>query len=451
MPRFAVQNPSSQPLFWTIESDPQTVAPNGSATYTLNTDISGFNFSNSRGAQLIMTDAHNPDMRASLMLPADESARFYDAVPNGEFRYWDADSRTPVRWELLAPQVGTLRLVNAAGSTSTALELAVQDATAPDWSTVMLETFIPVPYAPIEMWVKPPIQGNLAPSFNVIYGVEVRSTWNDQRVWVLFGDEAGSGMLAPDLPYWMIAAPRDTWSLQAVDVRQIFDSLDLEFGQPRRIVRYDLPFATQMINFRLLLAARQQSEVGFSAQFGAVQSSELLPDPDAIIAEDMEHPEWSLLWRGDLDYTARNYELARDDYAGAIMANPELPDGYMGLGRANFALENWDSAVNSLELAIARGYSPAIEAQNLIAQALEAQGFYDDAYSAYQEAEVYIAANLVVGVADQVTTYYGLGKHAAREGNCETANSYFNRVLALQPDNIAAQSGLSACLSTSGS
>lgn len=443
-PRFSVQNSNSQPFFWHIEDGPEILEPAASALYTISTDIPGFSFDISRGAQVIVSDARNASLRASVLVQPDLGARFYDAIPNGDFRYWDIDIGTPARWGLLA-EAGNIRLLALPDDERETLAVTVEAASAHEWSMVMLETWIPAPNAPVEVWVKPPAQANLPPSFDVIYGFELLSTWNEQRVWVLFGDEPAAGELPNGVPYWMIPAPRETWSLQTIDVRHIFETLGLELSAPRRVVRYDLPFNVSMMNFRLLAAARNQAEDTLTVEFGAVKSTALLADPAALVAQDRANPEWNLLWRAEMSFAARNYAAAREDYTAALLVNPDLPDAYMGLGRANLALKNWDAAINAFELALAKGYAPSVEGYNLIGQAQEAAGNFAAAYTAFRAAEAYLMSNAVVAADDEIATYLGLGRHFARVGECDTAYSYFERVLILDADNAGALHAMAEC------
>ena len=126
---------------------------------------------------------------------------------------------------------------------------------------------------------------NRAPDFDLIYGLELLSTFDNQRAWVLFGDGLQSGEIEPGLPYLMLPAPRDQWSRQMIDPRQIFATLGITIAPPQPIeTRFDaLHFPKQMLNFRLLLAARRGSSPLIEADFGAVSSSENRADPAALI------------------------------------------------------------------------------------------------------------------------------------------------------------------------
>jgi hypothetical protein len=86
----------------------------------------------------------------------------------------------------------------------------------------MLDTWIAL-LTPLSVWVNPPQNANRAPDFDLIYGLELLSTFDNQRAWVLFGDTEVSGEIEPGLPYVMLAAPRGTWSQRAT----------LRIGTPR--------------------------------------------------------------------------------------------------------------------------------------------------------------------------------------------------------------------------
>ena len=137
-------------------------------------------------------------------------------------------------------------------------------------------------------------------------GSKLISTSNQNRVWVLFGDKKQMGDLEPDLHDWMTTAPRGTWSRQTLDLRQIFAALRLEISPPERVANWSYEFPLSMLNFRLLLAARNISEPSISADFGPVNVLSLRPDVDSLIEDRLNHPEELLIWRGDLmDETER--------------------------------------------------------------------------------------------------------------------------------------------------
>jgi hypothetical protein len=442
-PRFSVQSWSDQPFFWRIEDGPEQLGPNQTGSYTLSSDGAGNGFSIYNGAQVIVSDAEEYNPRASFVIQSDLGYRYYDAIANGSFRFWDATRNVPAGWGLLGEPGTTVQYVDMQNNAA-ALHFRLPSPPSSAWTIAMLDTWIPFPTSPVQVWVNPPANANQPANFNLVYGFELFSTTNQNRVWVLFGDEARHGEIQPGLYYWMMPAPRETWSQQTFNARQVFDDLGLEVSPPQLVSRFGVNFPVSMMNFRLLLAARNQSAESVSADFGPV-STGLLPDPGVLMDESIEHPEWALMWRAQQNLLARNYEKAREDFTQAIIASPDLADAYMGLGRASGGLGNWEAAGNAFEVAILRGYIPIVEAQNALAEALDAQGRKDEAYQVWRQAETTIAAGSV-SIANQITTYLGLGQSLMGQGQCEQAAYYFQRVLALDPDDGEAQTALAQCV-----
>jgi tetratricopeptide (TPR) repeat protein len=93
-------------------------------------------------------------------------------------------------------------------------------------------------------------------------------------------------------------------------------------------VRYDVVGPTLMINFRLMGGARNQPPGALAFEFGPVQSRSVLPDPDEMTREYLAQPEVFVMWRGDYNLLARNYDKALDYYTTALELNPSLDEAH---------------------------------------------------------------------------------------------------------------------------
>ncbi|MBZ0286474.1 MAG: hypothetical protein K8I30_02585, partial [Anaerolineae bacterium] len=325
-PRFSVQSWPNQPLFWDIQDGPDALPAGGRAFYRISTLVPGEMLDMARGGQVIVTDAANDGLRAAEVLSGDTGFISMDGVPNGTFEYQDRFTGAPTLWGLVTVpiQSGAKAALIDAEPFGYAIRLTLQPSTTETRAVAMLDTWLTMPEALLSVWVNLPQNANHAPDFDLIYGLELLSTFDNQRAWVLFGDSASSGEIEPGLPYLMLPAPRGTWSQQAIDPRAIFQTLGIQIAPPQPIqTRFDtLDFPKQMLNFRLLLAARRGSSALVSADFGPVAAAQNRANPATLIQGAVTGPLLIDIMRGDFNRAVHNDAPAADYYRSALNLNP---------------------------------------------------------------------------------------------------------------------------------
>jgi hypothetical protein len=433
-PRFSVQSGPDQPFFWHIVRGPLQLSPGSSASYAIRTDVPMEMFDPRRGAQVVVSDAESYDLRAAAIIAPAIDARYHDAIPNGAFTFWDGDRNVPLHWGLIAdPYRDGLITASGSGEQPHAIRLTIPDASASQWSRVLLDTWLPFPDAPVQVWVNPPADANRAPDFDVLYGLELESTGNQNRVWVLFGDEARTGEIDPGVPYWMVPAPRETWSQQTLDLRQIFADVGLAIPDPQRVVWADTELPVSMLNFRLMFAARRGPDVPLTADFGPVRSTRRTPDFDALIRARVDQPVDFLIWRGDFSRQNRNYADALAYYRDALAASPAGRACYR-VGETYRLMDDGGNADQAFQACIDAGYR--------VGDAIAQQGWIAYYQGDMRRADNRFRSASLRGSADG---YGGLGYLALARDDCGAAVVYFNYALDIQPDLASAQSGLGVC------
>jgi hypothetical protein len=337
-PRLSIRSRSDetfQAQFWHIDRGPEILEPGASADYAISGTWPLWGINPQYGAQLIVTDANSYDLRARTVVEPTFYAAYPGIIPNGDYAFWRGDEEAPYIWQAFTVPTapGTVERIelDELDDGFPALRLTLPDRD--EWSRVLLETEIVFPDIPIQIWVKPPAESNIAPDFAIVYGVELFA--DDQRVWVLFGDEASLGEIEPGLSYTMIPAPRDEWSQQTLDVRQIYADLGIEIADltVQQITRLDhLNVPKTRLEFGLLLAG--ESGAAVTANFGAVSQPRLQPDRAALAQSAVQHPERMLLWHGDFNRQQLSFGSAIDYYAHAFDYAPDEAWAVFGRGQS---------------------------------------------------------------------------------------------------------------------
>src|SRR5690606_14889536 len=149
--------------------------------------------------------------------------------------------------------------------------------------------------------------------------------------------------IEPGLPYLMLPTPRGVWTQQSIDVRGIFQILGIEIAPPQWVhTRFDtLTFPKQMLNFRLLLAARHQPNALVSADCGPVASSVSRGDPRRLIGQAMADSTGGLCVRGDLSRGVQEDVVVRAYYLSALQHNPNSAEAHYGLGDTALRAGKW--------------------------------------------------------------------------------------------------------------
>lgn len=386
-PRFAVQTWSGQPLYWTIQDGPLEIADGASEYYRIRTEVDFQKFDYTRGAQVIVTDSRNDTYRASALIAPDIESNSIDGFRNGRFLYWSGS--VPLGWGAIN-ESGAENIVSWAATDvqPNAIRLTVPpprtDNGAGRLASTRLDTWIFFPDFPIEVTVYVPEEANLLPELDLVYGLELESTFDTQAVWVLFGDESGSGFLESGQPYRMIATPRERWVTRTLDVGETFELLGLHPAPPQfvNIFRPELPFPKRMLNFRYLLAARSPTEP-VSALFGPVR--ELPGNRDPLFAYSLTHQDELALMRGELNFNVGNYAGARRYFDQALAQSPENPDVHYWLGQ--IALVDGDPVLAESHFTSAHeyGYLRYSALSYATAKALFAQQRYEEARTAIEQ------------------------------------------------------------------
>ncbi len=449
VPRFAIQSGSRQPMFWQIDQGPTELAAHASADFTISTDMVGAAFESSRGALIIVSDAAQYDLRASTTILADTASRYYDGLANGSFRFWDIASGLPAAWGVLAstPGVDAPSLIRQ-GNRANSIELTLPgSAPTSGWNYLKLDTWLPVPQSPLLVWVKPPASANQWPAFETVYGFELYLADSDTYIWVMFGNEQRSGQLEDNLYYWMLPAPVETWSLQAIDAEQIISALGLELSF-QETSRFDMTLPAKMINLRLLLAARSDRPSPVTAEFGEIRLQDLPLANEQLIQQVLDQPELVYVWHGDRNYTMRNYTEAVASYTHALEINTDSGAAHLGLGQSLLALQDFPAAISAFEMALAT--SEAIQPKALVGIGW-AQLHLDNleaSRQAFDQALYYLANEPRHDPTMIADAYAGIGTLMVRQQECEIAQAYFQYARNLDPRTVDFTRQIQPCTST---
>ncbi|MDZ4766063.1 MAG: tetratricopeptide repeat protein [Chloroflexota bacterium] len=430
-PRFSLQSWGEQPAFWNILHGDDQLEPNTDGVYTLisrgNTD--GFNLA--VGAQIIVSDANSYGVRASTFLPP-ASFAYVDRLPNSEFVYWNADGSAPYGWGRLGGAGdGAITLTHFEGERALRFDVNPPEGQS---ASVALDTWLMLPETPMEIWVQPPPDANLAPDFDALYGLEIVLTANGRRFFVLFGDETAAGTLPDSTPYTMIAAPEGVWSRQTVRLPAIIEQLDLPLPAPQMRAVGSLQLPMRMTNFRLYARANQP----MAAYFGTISHPPSADaPPDARIADAVAHPDQVLLWRGDLNLEAHNYESASDYFTLALAANPELGEAAYGLGAARVALGDYAEVQTLLEQALTLGYPAQTRVYQSLGWLHLGMNQPEAAQLAFTTAlDRFSSDGVVYGSSVEADLYKGLALALMQQGRLALAESMFTRAQALDPSDL---------------
>ena len=270
-----------------------------------------------------------------------------EAFPNPNFIVWQSDEAAPNYWNIVtnAPEQANIEPAITRLNDRTP-RLAISDATGEDWLTVALVTQIAFPQTPIRVQVNVPSYANIAPNFDIAYGLTLEV--DDKTLWILFGDEPAQGEFEPGFYYYVIPTPRDEWVTQTVDLKAITDSLgfDIRPNETEIVGRFEgLGIFMNRLNFGLLLAARRQAPPSLAlAEFGPVANTQLTPSRQAQLTYSLAHPALDYLWRGELALQTDNLYDAYDWYQLALETAPNEAHGYLGLGWTALALDDQASA-----------------------------------------------------------------------------------------------------------
>ncbi len=444
-PRFSVQSWTEQPQFWSVEAGPSALPPGQSAYYRIRAANGPLAFNYGFGAQVIAADDNDYSLRGSEVIKGDVEQNFIDGIPNGNYEFWDAAANTPLSWGLItsaARTPDTLALVQAP-TVRYAARLTLNDATGADYTSAMLDTWLNLPTVPITLWVYPPKGSNQPDTLDLVYGVEIRSTFNDQAVWVLFGDRAATGEIRPGLPYVIIPAPSGQWGQQSLDIRQILQQVHLDPAPPQWVSFHtEIDYPKQMFNFRLLYAARKQPAGMLQADFGPAHAAQMQAEPLDVIRQSLDHPDYALVAHGDLVRRNDGFADARQYYQGALQANPTSAAARYGLAEIALHEGQWADAAAGFQTALDVGFAPRALALSGLAWADYQQGRLDAAQSQIEDAlRALEQTPFFFDGPSSATIYARLGWIAYRQQRYALAQRAYQRALELDASNADASFG----------
>lgn len=433
-PQFSVQSWSGQPLIWQIEAGPARLEAGTSASYTISSRQPTETVEMVRGGQIMVYDRSRYDTRTSLVIPADTALHHPDAIPNGDFQYRNAQSAVPAFWERVLPDSDHSEIVYESDEVLgnvLAFNLSPENT---DPITAKLETEIAYSPLPINVWVNRPVGANQFPDPDLVYGVELET--QGQIVWVLFGDEADSGELAPDLFYWMQPAPEGEWSQQRIAPQTIFETLGLTI-QPsldtplRRFEHLDIPMAPLQV--RLMFATRGNRQPQ-SARFGPIHTLGTDAAPGTLIHSGPDQAGWAQVWYGA--YLERDnapalarvvYEQVEPQSAAAREAFTRAATLALSEGDDEAAIQWFQRAIDlgtpppTLYLALGRAYA---DQDNNVA-----------ALAAFEQAERLTSETPgLLTIPELVRLYDAMGALYLSERRCFEAKIYYEQARTRDPN-----------------
>jgi tetratricopeptide (TPR) repeat protein len=394
-PRFSVQMAGLQPLYWEIVTGPPALASGETARYRVRALTPDRTFTMATGAQVVVTDRTDPALRASVVLAGTRSYLYPDGVPNDAYEFWPVGGRAPAFWGIIAtPDFGGEPVSAIAGEPyGRGVRLTLAAPGTDTYNSLMLDNWLLFPEGDLTAWVHPPADANhAADGFARVYGLELNETFTGHRVWVLFGeadaDTPMTGTIAAGgdtIAYARVAAPRGVWSEVRVNARALFAAVGFTPAPAAPLAtRFDSIHAPrQMLNLRLLAAARTAADPGaqgaFTADFGPISNPAVFADPAPLIARSLEQPAERFTSRGDLLRETGETVRAAVYYRLALEADPAYAAAHYGLGETARAAGAWADAEAAFTRALTEGYARRSAALIEQAWALYQQGRAADA------------------------------------------------------------------------
>ncbi len=349
-PRVAVQSWTNQPFFWVIESGPEVLLPGKKGFYVVKADAPFQRFLVRRGAGVIVSDAHDGNIRGMARIGPDPTQAYPAVISNGLFDFWTSPQSKPAGWEFETspPGHGSLEYVRL-DEDQGRLRFSIPKSQDGDYGWARLKTTLLFPDDPVIFSVHVPEKANVGPDGDLLYGVELQGF--EETVTVLFGRKEGRVDGLKDRLLWGVPAPREEWAEITLNIRRIFQDLGVDTIslRPRDRVFKGVDFPSAPLTLSLFMAVRnQENEV--SGLFGPVRASRLRPDPAVVFRRTMTSPERWLLWKAHGSFQFRNYEIAAENFRKAAEF-PELATV------ANDWLEESLSRVRRIKLITERGTS----------------------------------------------------------------------------------------------
>lgn len=365
-PKFAVQTAGGQPFYWAIDVGPPSLAPGATASYLVRAAVLSSAFETKKGGHLIIHDAKHPNERKMLPIDWTWTMGHPGDVINGRFRVWSPDGThpefvdIPVGWQIGheprndADSIFPIR--DDKNQVAVRLKIAAHEHAPADAKALFwLRTLSMEWGTPLEVKIRLPEAANRFPSPKHLYGLRLRGR-PQPEIFVLFGDASGTGTLE-GTPYVMLEAPRGRWSTHQLNIKKLFEQVQIHLF-PHRYVDpsmpdFDVPYIPLEIE---LFIASSTPDRAVEGEFGRLRWLAPAPSTDERYAELSDHPEVLLTWRGDYNAEQKNLERARQLYVEALRFNPDFGPAHHQLAEVLLARRELSQAIFHYERAIALSY-----------------------------------------------------------------------------------------------
>lgn len=447
-PRFSVQSTSLQPYFWAIEAGPQSLAPNQTARYVIRARAPYHRFWVRHGARILVSSDEAFGFRASAFVPGDPRAAYRDDIPNPDFRLWDSSNHRPTYWGLVSAPSGLARTEPAQpsgpGAPAHGLWLEWPGSSQGDYFIAALDTYMVLPWDPIEVSVRVPPDANVLPELELVYGL--RLLVRGKPLLVLFGDVEAQGEWADRGQYVMHRAPRGTWSTHRIDLQRELRELGIDVrplvGSWAAATEWD--YAVLPINLQLFLSGRAVG-TPHRVTFGPVHTGAAQPKVTDLYQQSRAHPEVLEAWRGDWALAHRNYETARKHYEAAAALAPDVAVLRLRVAEALFWQGRWRAA--------AADYRATTELDPSEPMAFKGLGWchfnvgeVEQAVSAWEQAVALFERRPTRGgPIDAADAIKGLAMAAAQLDQCAEAEAYLRKARTMAPTLELAPQAFAGC------
>ncbi|MDJ0766103.1 MAG: tetratricopeptide repeat protein [Myxococcota bacterium] len=437
-PRFTVQSVALQPMFWSIMSGPRILGPGQTRLFEITRPASFAGWDISRGARLTVADAHRSHIRATIPIPASRDHRRPDAIPNGQLRFWERYSDHPTFWGAHRGQSGKIDIdlvtpMEPRGP-ETALRIKTSRTTRLGDPPLRagIDTYVMLPTQPVHIRIFLPQGANRFPSPSLIYGLRLQSRRDEG--WILFGDQPGITTIdngyGKEVPCTIIASPRGQWSEHVIDLRHVLRSFNFQIYETRqeipRFAHIDIPSMPLSIHLGVLAYSPYTD---LDIRFGPLTNTVFETQTDVLFEQGRHHPEWMETWRGNYNFTARNYEKARHHFETAIAMAPAYGPAHMGLAETLFWLGDFEQAGQAYARTVKMGHDPGF-AQKGVGWSLYNLRQYRAAIEAWRSALVIFSEQVSPPLAHVEDTLKGLAMAHAQTYQCAGAlDDFFNAAL----------------------
>ncbi|MDX1995563.1 MAG: hypothetical protein SF029_24480 [bacterium] len=261
---------------WRIIDGPESLAPDESANYVIQPLDTEQGFFVGATIQVVDTGGAHSTM---LKLGDYEDYAFPDNVFNSRFHLWTAGASAPNGWTLTAAPLERATASMTIHAERPALTLAIAPSDGPTLAS--LESTIPFPYAPFDVWVW---GGELDDSLT--FGLEFDD--GQHRVVFDFAADVADVRTSDNAYRETRPIPVREWSLQRIDLRAVYAAAGWELPPFRAIVYRELELDWRLIEVRLVLAGRTEQPI--SAYIGGIVQPLERVSPRTLMQESLANP-----------------------------------------------------------------------------------------------------------------------------------------------------------------